>query len=374
VFGWARLLQGNHLQDPSHVARATDAIVRNADAQVRLIDDLLDLSRISSGKMQLAMQPASLADVRQGALDAIRPSADEKGIRISVVIDDPADGTVMGDGARLQQIVWNLLANAVKFTGNGGEILLRQRRTDHHIEIAVSDTGQGIAPDVLPHVFDRFRQGDSSSTRSHRGLGLGLALVKELVQLHGGTVHAQSDGIGRGSTFTVLLPIALAAPPKTAVAPPALSDEALKQLVRLDGVRVIVADDENDARSLAEMILGTAGAEVRTCPTAADAIELLKVFRPRVLVSDLEMPDEDGYSLIGRVRTLPADEGGATPAVALSAYGRPQDRMRAVAAGFNMHVPKPVDPGELTAIVASLAGLIESTASRPVRGKIPSAI
>jgi signal transduction histidine kinase/ActR/RegA family two-component response regulator len=369
VFGWARLLQNNLLRDEAQIARAKDAIVRNADAQVRLIDDLLDLSRISSGKMQIAMQPIRLAEVRQGALDAIRPSADEKGIRITVSADDDS-ATLDGDPARLQQIVWNLLANAVKFTGSGGEIHLTQQCVGERIEIIVSDTGQGIAPAMLPYVFDRFRQGDSSSTRSHGGLGLGLALVRELTTLHGGSVTATSLGVGCGSTFTVSLPRAADTSALSPVPHTDLAADALLNVTRLDGVRILVADDEADALALAETILSSAGAEVRSASSAARAFELIRDFKPHVLVSDLEMPDEDGYALVRRLRALGVADGGAIPAIALSAYGRPQDRTSALAAGFTMHVPKPVDPGELTAIVANVSAGA-ATLPRPGYGKMP---
>jgi len=375
VFGWARLLQSSQLQDAAQVAHAHDAIVRNADAQVRLIDDLLDLSRVASGKMQLSLGQVRLAEVRQNAIDAIRPSADDKGIRIVDAGGDDEGHNITGDAARLQQIIWNLLANAVKFTGSGGEILIRQQRVDGFVEIAVSDTGQGIPKEMLPHVFDRFRQGDSSSTRSHRGLGLGLALVKDLVALHGGTVTADSRGPGLGSTFVVKLPCAA----DSAVSVPAtrvegFTDVELRNIVRLDGLRVLVVDDEHDARVLVETVLRMAGADVRTCGSVSAALETLAEFQPRVIISDLEMPGEDGYSLIARVRSRAPDAGGLVAAVALSAYGRPQDRVRALACGFNMHVPKPVDPGELTAIVGSVAGVAPATPTLSGYGKMPNSV
>ena len=371
VYGWARLLQTNQLTDPAQIARANDAIIRNADAQVRLIDDLLDLSRISSGKMRLSLQPVKMSDVIQGALDAIRPSAEQKGIRITVVSDD-GSGLVAGDSARLQQIVWNLLANAVKFTANGGEVRLHQQRSNGHIELTVTDNGEGIDPATLPHIFEAFRQGDDSTTRVHGGLGLGLALVRQLTELHGGEVTAQSEGPGRGATFTVRLPRATSVAAATHVQPiaPALTDKELASVVRLDGVRIVVADDEPDALILTRTILTSAGADVQTCSSAGAALELLERHQPHVLVSDLEMPGEDGYSLIRKVRARGAEAGGAIPAIALSAYGRPEDRMRAVAAGFSMHVPKPADPGELTAIIAGVAGKSDVRPSSP-QGKMP---
>jgi len=358
VYGWARLLQGGEIRDEALFARAMDAIVRNSDVQVQLIDDLLDLSRIASGKMRLDVKRVRMQEVVEGALDAVRPAADAKGIHIETALDPAAD-PVNGDASRLQQVVWNLLMNAVKFTPPGGRVDLGLRGVGAQIELAIHDTGQGIAPDVLPHVFERFRQADSSSTRAHGGLGLGLALVKHLVELHGGEVVARSTGTGQGATFTVRLPAAAAAvaPGSLALLPQgAAGSVPVPATTRLDGVRVIVADDDRDAGALAEAILSGAGARVRTCLSASEALDLLRQWRPDVLVSDIEMPDEDGYSLIRKVRALGPAEGGQTPAIALTAYGRRQDRRRSLAAGYSMHVPKPVDPGELTAIVAGVVG------------------
>jgi signal transduction histidine kinase/ActR/RegA family two-component response regulator len=356
VYGWARMLQGGQLRDEALVARAKDAIVRNADVQVQLIDDLLDLSRITSGKMRLEVGTVDMPRMLTGALEAVRPAADAKMIRMHTELD-PDASPVTGDPARLQQVVWNLLMNAVKFTPAGGQVQIRFQCLDSQAQLVVSDTGQGIAPEILPHVFERFRQADSSSTRTHGGLGLGLALVKHLVELHGGTVVAQSAGVGQGATFIVTLPIAPANAPAASVGrmpPSAPPLEALSGVVRLDGLRVLVADDDSDALALAEAIL-TGAADVRTCVSASGALDLLRQWRADVLVSDIEMPGEDEYSLIRKLRALAADEGGETPAVALTAYGRPQDRLRSLAGGFNMHVPKPVDPGELTAIIAGVA-------------------
>jgi signal transduction histidine kinase/ActR/RegA family two-component response regulator len=357
VYGWARMLQAGQIHDEALVARAQDAIVRNADVQVQLIDDLLDLSRITSGKMRLDVRLVLIPGILWGALDAVRPAADAKTIRIQTAFD-PDVGPVAGDPARLQQIVWNLLMNAVKFTPPGGQVQLRLQRMHSHVQIVVSDTGQGISPHMRAHIFERFRQADSSSTRAHGGLGLGLALVKHLVELHGGTVTAESPGVGLGATFIVTLPLAITdgraeAVPRGPVDPG--TREGPCHIVRLDGLHVLVADDDGDALALAETILAGAGADVRTCLSAPDALDLLRQWRPDVLVSDIEMPGEDGYSLIRKVRGLAPDEGGATPAIALTAYGRPQDRLRSLTTGFNMHVPKPVDPGELTAIIASIA-------------------
>jgi signal transduction histidine kinase/ActR/RegA family two-component response regulator len=358
VYGWARMLQGGQVaSDPATTARALDAIVRNADVQVRLIDDLLDIARISSGKMRLDVRVVELGSVVAAALETVRPAAEAKGIRIRSV-QDPRAGPVGGDPARLQQVVWNLLMNAVKFTPREGRVDLHLQRAGSHVEIVVRDTGQGIAPEMLPHVFERFRQADSSSTRAHGGLGLGLALVRHLVELHGGTVAARSAGVGQGATFVVSLPARVAGlreGPAARAHPTATDGPDLRDVARLDGLRVLVVDDDGEAVRLAEAILTAAGAAVRTCQDAATAMALFAADRPDVLVSDVEMPGEDGYSLVRRLRALSREEGGETPAIALTAYGRTQDRTRALEAGYTMHVPKPVDPGELTTIVAGVA-------------------
>jgi signal transduction histidine kinase/ActR/RegA family two-component response regulator len=357
VYGWARMLQAGQV-DEATTARALDVIVRQSNAQVQLIDDLLDVSRMSVGKMRLDVRQVDLPAVIEHALDAVRPAAAAKSIRLQPVLD-PRGGPVVGDPDRLQQVVWNLLMNAVKFTPRNGRVQLYLQRVTSHVEIVVSDDGPGIPPEVLPFIFEPFRQGDSSSTRAHSGLGLGLALVRHLVDLHGGSVTAQSDGAGGGATFVVRLPLPLAelgvsgsigrAHPKAGSEPPHRGE-----IIRLDGVRVVVADDDPEALELASTILGGAGGEVRTCSSAAEALEAFRQSVPDVLISDIEMPGEDGYSLIRRVRALPAEQGGRVPAVALTAYGRTQDRVQSLAAGFTMHVPKPVDPGELTTIVASV--------------------
>jgi signal transduction histidine kinase/ActR/RegA family two-component response regulator len=357
VYGWARMLQSGQL-DEAAAARALEVIVRQANAQVQLIDDLLDVSRVITGKMRLDVRAVDPKTVVESALDAVRPAADAKEIRLQAVLD-PHAGPISGDPGRLQQVVWNLVMNAVKFTPRGGRIQVRLQRVNSHVEIAVSDTGRGIDPTVLPFIFDRFRQGDSSTTRAHAGLGLGLALARHLVELHGGTLSAHSDGTGKGATFVVQLPLALAEVASSGraprVHPMASVDAAPTVAAELDGVRVLLVDDDPEALDLGTTILAGAGARVQTARSAAEALEALGTWRPHVLVSDIEMPGEDGYSLIRKVRALASDAGGRTPAVALTAYGRTQDRTLSLTAGFNMHVPKPVDPGEFTAIVGSLA-------------------
>jgi CheY-like chemotaxis protein len=267
---------------------------------------------------------------------------------------------VNGDAGRLQQIVWNLMTNAVKFTPDGGYVHVSLQRNGERVEIVVNDTGQGIAAEVLPYVFDRFRQWDSSSTRAHSGLGLGLALVKHLTELHHGTVSAESPGEGQGATFRVMLPLTVGAGMLSAH-PPKLAEPTLTTGVRLDGLKILAVDDAADALELAAAILMGAGANVKTCSSAAEGLAILQSWRPDVLVSDIDMPGEDGYSLIRNVRALESARGGRTPAVALTALSRPEERARALSAGFSMHVPKPVDPEEFTTIIASVARILRAS-------------
>lgn len=356
VYGWAAMLQAGGL-DPATLAKAVDAIMRNANAQVQLIDDLLDVARITSGKLRLDVQRVELAAVVEAAIDAVRPAALAKDIRLETVLD-PGTGPLIGDPNRLQQVVWNLLSNAVKFTPRRGRVQVHLQRINSHVEIVVTDTGSGIAPDLLPFVFERFRQGDNTSTRTYSGLGLGLTLVKHLVELHGGTVTADSLGVGQGATFTVKLPLSVALVP--AGAPerqhPTVDGSGMPAppLVRLDGLRVLVVDDDPDGLTLIAEILGRAGARVETSSSATAAFEQFRAMPPDVLVSDIEMPEQDGYALIRRIRALEPALGGRTAAIAVTAYGRREDRLRAISAGFTMHLPKPVDPAELTTLVASL--------------------
>jgi PAS domain S-box-containing protein len=357
VYGWARMLRSGQLQAEA-AERALDVIVRNANAQVQLIDDLLDMSRIIAGKMRLDVRPVDLEAVIRAAIDAVRPAADSKEIRLQCVLDPRAVG-ITGDPDRLQQVVWNLLINAVKFTPRCGRVQVHLQRTNSHIEIVVSDTGQGISEDQLPHLFKRFHQADSTSTRSHTGLGLGLALVRHLVELHGGQVTAHSPGEGQGATFTVELPVAIAHREKereARVHPTARAALLSAAGPSLSGLRVLVVDDDRDSLDLVHTILVSLGAEVRECASASAGLKIVQEWRPHVLISDIEMPGEDGYTFIRKVRALDVTEGGKTPALALTAYGRVEDRLRTLSAGCNMHVPKPVDPAELGVIVASLCG------------------
>ena len=344
IYGWAHMLHDGKFDDQMR-ARGTEAIVRNAKAQLQLVEDLLDVSRIITGNMRLEVRPVDLKAVIEAALDSVRPAAAAKELRLQSVLD-PNAGTIIGATDRLQQVVWNLLMNAVKFTPKGGRVQVHLRRVDSRVEILVSDTGEGISAEVLPYIFDRFRQGDSSSTRVHGGLGIGLALVRHLVDLHGGIVTAESAGVGKGATFTVTLPVALATPDDTVILPEGRAGAALH------GLRVLLADDDVDGLELARVILAGVGADVRTCSSSAAAREILRAWPADVLVLDIEMPGEDGYALLRSLR----EAGTRAPAIALTAYSRGQDRKRALAAGFSLHLPKPVDPGELTIAVANVAG------------------
>ena len=355
IVGWASLLRMRNLDDQT--MRAIETIQRNAQTQNQLIGDLLDVSRIVSGQLRLNIRPFELISVVNAAIEVIQPSAEAKSIRVQTVLDAAAE-PVVGDPDRLQQIFWNLLSNAVKFTPIQGEIRIRLRRNKSHVEFVVSDTGRGIEPKVLPYVFDRFRQADSSTTREHGGLGLGLAIVRHLVELHGGTVLARSEGEGKGAEFIVQLPISAAvqsAQPRDGVRllPSAIASTP-GAMPSLAGLRVLLVDDEADAREMVAAILIEAGAEVITASAARQAFELITQTKPDALISDIGMPGEDGYELIRKVRTLSAEQGGQVPAIALTAYARTQDRLKVLSAGYQMHVPKPVEPVELATVVASL--------------------
>ncbi len=348
IIGWMQLLRTGQL-DPERRERALDTIERNARALGQLVEDILDVSRIMSGKMQLEVEPVRVVDPTEAAIDAVRPAADAKSIRIHPTLDTHA--FVMGDPGRLQQIVWNLLANAVKFTPKGGRVHVLVERRDSSIAISVKDTGCGIDPRFLPYVFERFRQAEGSTTRLHGGLGLGLAIVKHLVELHGGTISAASDGAGKGALFVVLLPVAATRQNPRTSTPDA--DFDCPQEIR--GLRVLVVEDDADTRELLRNILTTCGAAVELAASVSEALAALRRAPPDVLLSDIGMPTEDGYTFIRRVRALPEAEGGRVPAVALTAFARTEDRTAALRAGFRAHVPKPIDIGELLAVIASLA-------------------
>jgi signal transduction histidine kinase len=356
IIGWTRLLRGGSLS-PEKIRRAVETIERNALAQSRLIEDLLDVSAIVSGKMSLEIQPMDLAPVIEAALEAARPAAEAKGIQLEREID-PEAGPVPGDPGRLQQVVWNLLSNAVKFTPSGGLVRVALERRGSDVALTVSDTGVGIPPDFLAAVFEPFRQADSGTTRVHGGLGLGLAIVRRLVELHGGAVTVASEGPGRGASFTVRLPLQPRELERRApgAGSPAARQDGLDCHPDLTDLRVLVVDDEADALELMTAVLEECGARVLAAHSVAEAREIFGSDRPDVLVSDIAMRGADGYELIRRVRELPPERGGKTPAVAVSAYARAEDRRRAFLAGFNLHLAKPYDPNELLTVVASLGG------------------
>ena len=350
VYGWATLIERGQLGE-AQTRRAIQIIARNVEAQIRLVDDLLDISKIVNGQMRLTVRPVDLHGLIEDALEAVRHTAEAKGIRLQPVLETPGL-LVSGDAGRLQQVVWNLLENAVKFTAKDGRIQVQLRRIRSHVEIIVSDTGRGIAPDVLPFIFDRLRQGESGSLRGQGGLGIGLALVRHFVELHGGSVYAESAGEGQGATFVVKLPLMLA---DLREEPIARRDGPVPGAA-LAGACVVVVDDDPTAVDLIKEVLAQAGAEVIACRSTDEALREIAQRRPDALVSDIEMPGQDGYSLVRKLRALSQEQGGKTPAVALTAFGRPEDRIRSVKAGFNIHLTKPVNPAELTAIVASLLG------------------
>jgi PAS domain S-box-containing protein len=368
MLGWTRLLRAGSLP-PDRQERALETIERNAVTQAQLIEDLLDVARVVSGKLPLAVESVRFARVVEAALDSARPAIEAKGLRLEVVLD--TDGLLSGDPARLQQVVWNLITNATKFTPRGGRIRVTLLREPSHLVLSVDDDGQGIDPSFLPFVFDRFKQADASTTKVHGGLGLGLAIAKNLVEMHGGTIAVHSDGAGKGASFTVRLPVAAVRREASAASPP---PRARTPAVRMDfdapadmrGIRVLAVDDDADCRDIVAAVLGSCGMLVVTAASAADAMQHIEREAPDVLLSDIGMPDEDGYSLIRRIRELPRGRGGMMPAACLTGYVSADDRRRSLLAGFSMHVPKPIDPAELVAVVASLARM--ATALRSTAG------
>ena len=367
---WLNILETTPEPDAATLARATAFLKRSVDQQRRLIDDLLDTARIASGKLQLEVRTLDLAAVAEAALEVVRSAAEARGVEIHTLIDLNA-GPITGDAGRLQQVLWNLLSNAIKFTPRGGRVHLHIERVEPFVRITVGDTGAGIDPELLPFVFERFRQLDASGKRRHGGLGLGLALVHYLVQLHGGSVRAESPGPGRGTTFTVDLPVCAARLPVPPLLPAAaregrkVEDEAAASGAKthsLAGVRLLVADDQEDAREALATVLARHGAEVSTAGSGGEALALLaeslESTPPHVLVCDIAMPELDGYAVIGKLRALEKERriplSAQIPAIALTAYAQPEDRVRALGAGFQMHVAKPVEPAELIRVIASL--------------------
>jgi signal transduction histidine kinase/ActR/RegA family two-component response regulator len=357
ILGWSSMLRMGNLEEKT-ARKAITVIERNAKAQTEIVGDILDVSRIMTGKLQIDARPVDLSAVTQAAIDSLQLAARAKGISLSVSLDSDA-GLVAGDPDRLQQVIWNLVSNAIKFTPKNGQADIRLERVDSYLELTVSDNGIGITPEFLPHVFDRFRQADSSTTREHGGLGLGLAIARHLVELHGGTVSVKSAGEGLGAQFTVRLPAAdgtretqrdLTLEPAERV----LAGGAPTDRPNLAGLRVLLVDDEPDTLEILQVILSQFGANVRGAASATDAMETFLEWKPDVLVSDLGMPGEDGFALISKVRALTPEEGGDIPAAALTAHAREDDRLQALAAGYQTHLEKPVDPTKLAAVVARL--------------------
>jgi signal transduction histidine kinase/ActR/RegA family two-component response regulator len=362
IVGWSQILQARNTLD-HEVRHGLETIYRSGRAQLQMIEDLLDMNRIVSGRLRLDVQLVDLPSAIESAVDTVRPSAEAKSLRLSVMID-PLAGPIYGDPQRLQQVAWNLLSNAVKFTPKGGRIELLLRRVSSHVELAVTDSGIGIGSEFLPHVFDRFRQADSSTTRGYGGLGLGLAIVKQLVELHGGTVRAASSGEQQGTTFVVALPLSAIRVDEARDRPAERKPAAWPAEIVLAGAKILVVDDEPDARELVQSVLVAAQAEVVTAASADEALALLASARPDVIVSDIGMPVRDGYQLMRAVRGLPAASGGKTPAVAMTAFARSEDRTRAMLAGYQVHVTKPIEPYEIVVIIASLLGRTQSSADR----------
>jgi PAS domain S-box-containing protein len=357
VLGWANILRHGNLQG-EELKQGLDIIERNARVQAQIIEDLLDMSRIISGKVRLDVQWIELSAVLNESIETLRSTAQAKGVSLQVRLD-PFARPIYGDPNRLQQVFWNLLNNAIKFTPKDGKVEVVLKHASTEVQVSVIDTGEGIAPEFLPYIFDRFQQGDSSTTRRHGGLGLGLAIVKQLIELHGGNVRVQSDGLGKGATFSVRLPLtAVYLEPEKEGHPPEATPRENPPMpeVSLTGIQVLVVDDEIDARDLVKRLLETAGATVSTAGSASEAMEHILAGRPDVLVCDIGMQEEDGYSLIRRLRTIEKKEEGVLPAVALSAYARSEDRTKAIRSGFQIHLAKPVEPTELLAVISSLAG------------------
>jgi PAS domain S-box-containing protein len=370
ILGWASMLR-TQASNADHVLRGAEVIERNARAQTRIIEDLLDMSAIMSGKVRLEVGTLDIAALAQAGLDTARPTAEAKGVALESRIELAKGEQVRGDPHRLQQVIWNLLSNAIKFTPRGGRVELNLSRKAGLIELAVADSGEGIAPEFLPYVFDRFRQADASTTRRHGGLGLGLSIVKQLVELHGGHVRVESAGRGQGARFTVCLPdstaVRTAGKPRSAVERPVRAIDVLAEdCERLEGIRVLVVDDDPDARDLAGRLLGGCRADVVTAGSTQEALGALTEGEFDVLISDIGMPGEDGYALLRKVRALPREHNGDIPAMALTAYARGEDRVKALRAGFHLHASKPVDPAELIAAVANL-GRLRQGGQRPAR-------
>lgn len=361
ILGWTQMVSGK-IVDESQYAKAFEVIERNAKSQAQLIEDLLDITRITSAKFRLNVKAVQVAPLIENALETIRPSLQAKNITLRTILDSSKD-LISGDVDRLQQVVWNLLTNAIKFTPKGGTIEVRLEKIGSYIEIYVIDTGKGIEPEFIPFVFDRFRQ-QSGTTRIHGGLGIGLSIVRHIVELHGGSVRVESDGVNKGATFIVRLPLrAITEVQKTPsgenekIVPAVGFNEPVPISADLSGIKIVIVDDEPDARELLSSLLTVYGAEVTACGSVSEALDAVPKIKPNLLISDIGMPRQDGYSLIKKLRELEPENGGQIPAIALTAYTRVEDRVRALSQGFQMFVAKPVEPSELVAAVNSLTNL-----------------
>lgn len=351
ILGWSQMLRQGTL-DKVATENALESIERNARAQAQLVSDLLDISRVITGKLRINARPVDITNSLESALESIRPAAEAKQIQIEVE-REPYATVVTGDADRLQQVFWNLLSNAVKFTPRGGHVAVNVSRVDSQLEMAITDNGAGISAEFLPFIFDRFTQADTTSARRHAGLGLGLSIVRHIVELHGGTVTAESRGVGQGSTFRIMLPVRALSTRAAESSPDAVPVTTLAHDIALDRVRVMVVDDEAETRDLLKMMLASHGADVSAYASGPEALEKIDLCKPQVIVSDIGMPGQDGYTFMRKVRGLGAEVENI-PAIALTAYARAEDRMRALAAGFQMHVPKPVEASELVMVIASL--------------------
>jgi signal transduction histidine kinase/ActR/RegA family two-component response regulator len=357
ILGWASMIRNGEVEG-SNVPRALETIERNARSQARLIDDLLDVSRIITGNLRLDLRPLNLAPIVDAALDALRPTADVKGIRLQTRFE-PNECLVKGDANRLRQVIWNLLSNAIKFTPRGGNVNVDMNCVESTARLTVSDTGDGISAEFLPYVFDRFRQAEGSISRKQGGLGLGLAVARHLVELHGGTITAESEGLGKGSVFSVDLPLA------EERRDPARAEERRREVerrrsrsgvVRLDGVHVLLVEDDDDSRKLLGTMLKRYGARVTAAKSAEQALDVFERDLPDVMVSDIGMPDQDGYELVRKLRAMPPEKGGRTPAIALTGYASRKDRVRALNSGYQQHMAKPIEQGDMIAAIAALVG------------------
>ncbi|HJQ26136.1 MAG TPA: response regulator [Blastocatellia bacterium] len=356
ILGWTRLLRTRE-PDVASLARGLETIERNAKSQAKLIEDILDVSRIISGKLRIEVRPLQFVPIIEMAIDAVRPAAEAKSIRIQTAFDAPA-GVLRGDPTRMQQVVWNLLSNAVKFTSNGGEIRIHLARHDDSARFTVSDNGCGISADFLPYIFDRFSQAERHMTRKHGGLGLGLAIVRHLVEMHGGSIQVESPGEGQGATFTVDLPMSFGHTEAADETEPAA--RRIDMPHRLKDLRILLVDDDPDTLQMLTIALEMAGGEVRACGSASEALDTLEKWKADLLVSDIGMPNEDGYALIRKVRSLEPELGGTIPAIALTAFAGVADRSRALSTGFQTHISKPIEPSDLVDIIAQLAGRREA--------------